>query len=259
MKTETHMLGNFNELVFEHRHKGYGAYVIRKSYNSALTKSLFVTVLLFGIFAFGAGAFSKKVMPAVKDVSITDRDTLISTFVTLKQPVIEPKIEPKPKEKTAAISDNKNYKAVDTHVDDVPKPSETTETHTNGDLHGKPVDSIPSTPLNALPTPVKDDNKIIDIADEMPEFIGDMFRFLRDNLRYPSIAKEAATQGTVYLSFVVEKDGTVDNVATLRGIGDGCTEEATRVVKLMPKWKPGKNHGQLVRVKFNLPVHFTLK
>ena len=82
---------------------------------------------------------------------------------------------------------------------------------------------------------------------------------MRDNLRYPAMAREANTQGTVYLSFVVEKDGAVDNISTLRGVGDGCTEEALRVARLMPNWKPGRNHGVPVRVQFNLPVKFTMK
>jgi protein TonB len=92
----------------------------------------------------------------------------------------------------------------------------------------------------------------------MPEFSG-LFKYLRDNLKYPRVAVENYTSGTVVLQFVVEKDGSIDNIKILNPVRDGCTEEAIRVVKSMPKWMPGKNHGEPVRVLFNLPVKFTIK
>jgi len=66
-------------------------------------------------------------------------------------------------------------------------------------------------------------------------------------------------QGTVYVSFVVEKDGSISNVKALKGVGGGCNEEAVRVVKEMPKWKPGTDKGKPVRVQFNMPIQFKLK
>lgn len=65
--------------------------------------------------------------------------------------------------------------------------------------------------------------------------------------------------GTVYVQFVVEKDGSISDVKVLRGIGGGCDEEAVRVVKSMPKWKPGKQRGQPVRVYYTLPIDFKIK
>ena len=144
-------------------------------------------------------------------------------------------------------------------MDETHKTTDNTEVHTNGDEHGKPVDSISTTHTITAVAPHEENNKIVNYADKMPEFIGDMFKFLRDNLRYPQLAREQNSQGTVYLSFVVEKDGAVANISSLRGVDGGCTEEAIRVVKLMPKWKPGMNHGEPVRVQFNLPIKFTLK
>jgi protein TonB len=83
-------------------------------------------------------------------------------------------------------------------------------------------------------------------------------RFLLDNVRYPAIAREVGIQGTVHVTFVVERDGSLSDVRILRGIGGGCDEEAIRVVKLMPKWAPGKQRGKAVRVQFNMPIQFTL-
>ena len=73
------------------------------------------------------------------------------------------------------------------------------------------------------------------------------------------MAKDAGVQGIVYVTFVVEPDGNITNVKVLRGIGAGCDDEALRVVKAMPKWKPGKQRGKSVRVQFNLPIRFTLR
>ena len=83
-------------------------------------------------------------------------------------------------------------------------------------------------------------------------------KYLHNNMKYPLQAKELGIQGKVFLSFVVEKDGSVTDVSLLRGIGGGCDEEAIRVVKNMPKWIPGKQRNIPVRVRFNLPVNFRL-
>ncbi|MEI6747602.1 MAG: energy transducer TonB, partial [Bacteroidota bacterium] len=69
---------------------------------------------------------------------------------------------------------------------------------------------------------------------------------------------ESGIQGTVYVSFVVDSKGKVTDVRVLRGIGGGCDEEALRVVRMMPSWRPGKQNGQSVRVQFNMPIRFTL-
>ena len=96
----------------------------------------------------------------------------------------------------------------------------------------------------------------------MPAYPGGrkaMSQFIFDNLKYPKDAIEKNTEGTVYVTFVVDKEGVVRNVKILRGIGDGCDEEAMRVVKAMPAWKPGKQEGKAVNVQFNLPLVFKLQ
>jgi Ca-activated chloride channel homolog len=99
------------------------------------------------------------------------------------------------------------------------------------------------------------------IVETMPEYPGGdekLKQFLHDNLRYPKTARESCISGTVYVTFVIEKDGSVSNVKVMRGIGGGCDEEAIRVVQLMPKWKPGMQMGKAVRVQYNLPIKFIL-
>jgi protein TonB len=84
-------------------------------------------------------------------------------------------------------------------------------------------------------------------------------KFLYSNIDYPIKASENGIQGKVFLTFVIETDGSITDVKTLRGIGGGCDEEAIRVVKMMPKWIPAKLRGKVVRVQFNLPVKFKLQ
>ncbi len=106
-----------------------------------------------------------------------------------------------------------------------------------------------------------EDDYIFQIVEEQPQFPGGeeaRQRFLRDNIRYPTMAREAGIEGTVFVTFVVEPDGSITNVDVLRGIGGGCDEEAVRVVRQMPRWEPGRQRGQAVRVQFNLPIRFRL-
>jgi len=106
------------------------------------------------------------------------------------------------------------------------------------------------------------DTMVFMVVEEMPDFPGGetaLNRFLSDSLQYPRLAKENNISGTVYVSFVVEKDGSVIDIRVLRGIGGGCDEEAVRVIKLMPNWKPGKQRGKPVQVQYNLPVKFSLE
>jgi TonB family protein len=107
----------------------------------------------------------------------------------------------------------------------------------------------------------QDEKPVFTVVEVMPEYPGGkkaMYAFLGENIKFPAEAKKKGTSGTVYVSFVVENDGSVTNVGILRGIGDGCDEEAVRVVKLMPNWKPGTQKGEAVRVAYNLPVKFVL-
>ena len=106
------------------------------------------------------------------------------------------------------------------------------------------------------------EQEIFQIVEEMPAYPGGdqkLMEFIAKGIKYPQIARETGIQGRVFVGFVVEPDGSVSNVKVLRGIGGGCDEEAMRVVKSMPKWKPGKQRGKAVRVSYMLPVNFKLQ
>ena len=98
-------------------------------------------------------------------------------------------------------------------------------------------------------------------VDVEPSFNGNMqalYKFIGSHLHYPAEAKEHNIQGKVFLSFVIEKDGTLTNIEVLRGIGSGCDEESVRVLKLSPKWSSGQRYGIPARIQFFMPVSFTL-
>lgn len=109
---------------------------------------------------------------------------------------------------------------------------------------------------------VVDETPPVRFAQEMPEFVGGMdalTSFLQKELVYPEVARNNGIQGTVLLEFVVEKDGSVNNVKVLVSLFPECDAEAIRVVKKLPKWKPAKQMGKAVRCFFNLPIKFTLQ
>lgn len=106
-----------------------------------------------------------------------------------------------------------------------------------------------------------EEEQIFTIVEDDPEFPGGqaaLMQYLQGNLRYPTMAREAGIQGTVFVTFVVERDGSITDVRILRGVGGGLDEEAIRVVQNMPPWTPGRQRGQAVRVQFNLPIRFVL-
>lgn len=100
---------------------------------------------------------------------------------------------------------------------------------------------------------------VVMYVDQMP-FLANMLEFIQTNIKYPEAEKKAKIQGLVYVGFVVEIDGSLSNVRIVRGLlnGSGCDAEALRIVKMMPKWTPGKDKGKNVPVQCTLPIRFTL-
>ena len=98
----------------------------------------------------------------------------------------------------------------------------------------------------------------IESDPEFPGGIDALYKFIQDNMHYPQLALENGIEGRVYVTFVVEEDGSISNVRVLRDIGGGCGAEAVRVVNMMPSWTPANQRGKTVRCQYNLPVNFTL-
>jgi TonB family protein len=121
-------------------------------------------------------------------------------------------------------------------------------------------DTVSMTQPNLIDAKKFDTTK--DKVEVMPRFIGGeavMLKFVAHNIKYPSEAMRKNIQGRIYVNFYIDKNGDVQNAKIIKGIGGGCDQEALRVVKLMPRWKPGTLDGRPVNVNYNLPINFTLK
>ena len=118
-----------------------------------------------------------------------------------------------------------------------------------------------STDADEVLTEVNNTDSVYKVVEVMPEYPGGidaLMKYLSENIKYPEIAKKESIQGRVFVNFVVEKSGKVNNVNIIRGIGGGCDEEAIRVISSMPDWKPGLENGKPVRVDYNIPIKFAL-
>jgi protein TonB len=218
-----------------------------KSKNMDLYKNLFFEVGLVVALFIVLAAFEWKTTPAsTLDINsgnyvIMENDTIIT---------IDQKTPPPPaiKPKTTEIEITK--KEVDT-PDDIFTPEDT------GGPSGPVIQFFPE-PTHEAEVP----DTVILIPPIMPEFAGGeagLKSFLLKNIHYPKTAIDAGIYGTVYVTFIIEKNGAVSNVELARGIGSQCDAEAMRVVSAMPAWSPGKNSlGRPVRTKMTLPVRFVL-
>ena len=137
--------------------------------------------------------------------------------------------------------------------------TETIEINTEDD---KDVEVVIAAPVEA-PVEEEEEEVVFMVVETMPEFPGGqqaLFKYLSENVKYPVIAQENGIQGRVICQFVVNKDGSIVDVEVVRSGGDASLDkEAVRVIKSMPKWKPGKQRGKAVRVKYTVPVNFRLQ
>lgn len=118
------------------------------------------------------------------------------------------------------------------------------------------------TPVETTEEVVEKEEEIFVFVEEQPSFPGgdeELYKFLAENIQYPALARENNVEGKVFVQFVVEKNGSITQVKLVKDIGSGCGQEAMRVVKSMPKWKPGKQRGTAVRSQFTLPIRFKLR
>jgi TonB family protein len=109
--------------------------------------------------------------------------------------------------------------------------------------------------------PKLDSDGVYMVVEQMPEFKGGvpgLMTYLSEQIKYPAEARDRGTYGTVFINFVVQPSGALTDIKVVKGIGNGCDEEAIRVVKNMPSWTPGQQNGQAVAVRYSLPIRFAL-
>jgi protein TonB len=273
MKTKIHTLfsrnwsevtgGERNEIVFERLNKTYGAYEIRTNYDNTLVKSFSATGLL--ILLLAAVFFITKSIPTI-EVNIPDTGTEVIFHPPVNPDI--PKIPEQPKTNASSAPNTAQLKPVVT--DEIINPDDNIipkNTDNNSKGTGNPVDTgssqtfIPSGPGPELP---KIDS-VYDFPDKMPNFPGgedELTRYLKSNTRIPEVIRQIGNiKEKVGVSFTIEKDGSISSIALIH---DGCkyaplNNEAVRVVKKMPTWEPGEQHGTPVRVRLILPMRFEVK
>ncbi|MFD2286641.1 TonB family protein [Pedobacter petrophilus] len=263
------------DLVFADRNKSYGAYELRSKSSKIMTKALLVSASVFLFAGFAPLAYSK-MFPGVVEVATPPKVVVLDNVIhQMDTPEPERKNEPAKadpvKVKTIAVSSN----IVVVDKKELPEPPSIKDMQ-DAVISDKTQDGDvkPNLVINSKVVPgngdgltkgdeAGDSNAIIEGmgVDEYPEFTGGMkafTKYMERNLRYPSQAQDDGVQGKVFVSFVVEKDGSITDVKVLRGIGFGCDEEAVKVIRKSPLWKPGKNKGRPVRVRYNMPINFQM-
>jgi periplasmic protein TonB len=274
MENTNFLKRDLDDIVFEGRNQNYGAYVIRRIYKNHLKRGAILGFAFFALLIAG---------PSIAE-NIKSREALVMTpDVILPPPPDAPKPNiPKPPEppKPEPVKQIATIKVVPPRVledkevkepENIPKMDDITVAVSNETRDGVKGDLPPD--MTPAPPPievgdgkkevkkVEDDDTPLLIVEQAPEFVNGlnaMYKFLKENIKYPAVARENGIEGTVYVGFVVGKDGTIRDVKVKRGIGGGCNEEAIRVVELMPKWNPGKQNGKAVNVSFTIPIKFKL-
>lgn len=266
-------MANFDDILFANRNQAYGAFALRKAYRHTLGQSLVLGTLVV-VGALQLPALYNWVKPADKQLFM--REMTLESVPDEQQPdekvIIPPKQEVAPMVATVknlvpeVVTDAPEEEPPVATVDELENATsgQTTQEGTGEtELILAPEASTgPTKNEMAVETPaVKDDGPFI-LVEQMPEFPGGQAAlrdFLQRNLRYPSAASSAGVSGRVAVTFTVNADGSLTDVQVLKGLGFGTDEEALRVLKAMPRWKPGRQSGRPVRVRFTLPVTFTLE
>ena len=205
-----------------------------------------VITLAVVLLGFNLRTHEKKPGSLLSDRSVTVQEEMIA--ITQQEKLPPP---PAPPAQTTVIEIVSNESEME---------SEEIEFNAEADQDTRIETYVPYTPPD-MEEEEEAEEIVFVIVESMPSFPGGdeaRIEYLRQNISYPIMAREAGIEGTVYLTFVVEKNGEITSVRVLRGIGGGCDEEAVRVVENMPLWIPGKQRNIPVRVQFNLPVKFIL-
>ncbi|HEY0744635.1 MAG TPA: TonB family protein [Chryseosolibacter sp.] len=250
----------WDDIIFENRNQQYGAYALRKGYSTNIVIGLAVTllivsfILLVPILSRWLGGEEETVSPA--------RKKLVYTELMAPPPIDQAKPLP-PKILLPKLQQVIKFvppKVVKEQVlDEVP----TVEELKVNDVAAVEVDGDTDVVFNEPVEEVVEENpdEIFTVVEQQPEFAGGydaLASYLRNNMQYPKSARKMGVEGTVHVSFLVSKTGSISEVTVLRGISAECDKEAVRVVERMPAWKPGRQNGHAVHVRLVMPLKFRL-
>lgn len=215
-------------------------------------KGLFFTIGMVITCLFVISAFEWKTYAEITKVNIQDEETfeeILDIPITNIQPPPPPPVLQQPE-----VIEVPNDEEIDEEI------------KVNLEVEFKEI-VPPAPPIkpkeNVIPKPIEEpEEKIFLFSEEQAVPVGGnkaFYRYVQKAMKYPAQARRMGVEGKVFIQFVVEKDGSLTDIKILKGIGSGCDEEAVRVLKAAPKWKPGKQRGKAVRVRRSLPIKFNLQ
>ena len=270
------------EMVFAGKNKEYGAYQLRKGTSGRNIKALLILVIaaaLVGGFLAWKVIEQKKAeeqQAYMEAMELAKLQQQAKKEEKKKEPA-KPKIEPKKEipvaretqkftapviKKDELVKEENQVKQMDKLDEKVAVGTENKEGTKDRLAEAVRSDiAVAAPPPPPAPKP-EVSNKVFDVVEEMPHFPGGaaaLQAFLSSNTKYPVVAQENGVQGRVTVSFVVERDGSITDVRVVRSVDPSLDREASRVVRSMPRWSPGKQNGSAVRVKYTVPVVFRLQ
>ena len=270
------------EMVFAGKNKEYGAYQLRKGTSGRNIKSLLILVIAAALVG---GFLAWKVIEqkqaeeqqAYMEAMELARLQKQAEKEKKKPEKVQPKVEMK--KEIPVARETQKFTAPVIKKDELVKEENQVKqmdqldakvavgTKDEEGVKDRTVEAVRSDIAVAAPPPPpapkpEVSNKVFDVVEEMPSFPGGqaaLMSFLSSNIKYPVVAQENGVQGRVIVGFVVERDGSITDVKVMRSVDPSLDREAQRVVKAMPRWKPGKQNGSAVRVKYTVPVVFRLQ
>lgn len=265
MKTENNLAGSWDDIVFENRNKAYGAYAIRYAYSRHVLIACLVATAITGL-VLAYPSISKwlqgeelKTVSELKTIKYTelaapppiDQNTPPPPKLDVPPPVktiikfLPPKVTEKEIPEEEEIPTIEEIKANDTGAENIEGTGEI--------VFEEPVEEVMKTET--------DEDAIFTVVEQQAEFPGGfeaLGKFLAKHMKYPAVARRMGTEGSVFVSFVIDKEGNISSLEVIKGLSAECDREAIRVIQLMPPWKPGKQNGKAVRCRFVLPIKFKL-
>lgn len=265
MSNPNYLKWDILDIIFEGRNKDYGAYELRKKYPEAITRAtlgviLSLTLLLAAPYIYNKwikGADEVVVKTRKGPTSLEPPPSIDKTKPPPPPPVLPPQVKIEKFTPPVVVPDKEMNEK-----DEMP-PMDSLDKSQIGkfDQQGDTSSTYAPPDDNTGPTEDKKEDLPLTFVEVSPEYPGGedaLYKYLSDNIKYPPVAKDAGITGRVQVQFIVERDGSISGVTILRGLEGGCSEEAMRVVRNMPRWKPGSNNGVAQRVYFTLPIVFQI-
>ena len=268
MQADQIMRSSLNDIVFEGRNKSYGAYLLRNIYERHLMRATAISIALFLLAIFSPAIISaltpeedapEVVLKEVNYTELAPPPPMENTPPPQPPPDMPPPVVKQLKLTPPKVVEDEKV------VEEAPTLKELKEAPviTSGpSVEGPVVVDLPPTPVVNQVIEEEDPNKLFLVVEQLPQYPGGdaaLYKFITQNIRYPSGAAAAGIEGRVFVSFVCDKNGEVSNVKVEKGIGGGLDEEAVRVVKMLKGFSPAKQAGRPVNYRYILPVKFKLQ